>query len=381
MINRDRLLSTFLHLTTIDSESRSERALAETLRRRCEELGGEAVIDDAGERCGGDSGNLFVRVAGTSAAAEPLFFSAHMDTVKPGRGVRARVDGEFVRTDGSTILGADDKSGCAVLLELIAVLRERNIQHGDIELCFTICEEEGLLGAKYFDASRARAKRGLVLDANDPHAVFHRAPAANKLQWTVRGLEAHAAVAPERGISALRIAAEAVAQMPFGRIDHETTANVGTFEAIGATNVVSPIARIEAEARSHDLEKLQRVSDEMSRCVHHAAEIYRPADLETGAVHARVEERIERDYERLMIDPEAAIIQLARRGAAMLGFTPALGVMTGACDANVFASKGIECVNIGTGMIDIHTRNERLHIPSFFRSAEVALAVAIANAQ
>jgi tripeptide aminopeptidase len=379
MLNRERLVETFLTLARIDSESRSELDLATHLRQIFESMGAETLVDDAATLSGGNSGNLFVRIRGNSSAAQPLFFSAHMDTVPPGRGVQPRLQGEWIVSDGSTVLGADDKSGCAILVELVRTLREGNLPHGDLELCFTVCEETGLLGAKAFDTTRAAARIGLVLDAHDPQTLFHRAPAANRLEWIVRGVEAHAAVAPERGISSLRIAAQAIAAMKFGRIDAETTANVGVAESPGATNIVSAWTRVEAEARSLDETKLREQTEHMSGCFHRAVEAAAPVELESGTARAQLEEKIVRDYESLNVSPDAAMIRLVRRAAQTLGFDPGLGTMAGACDANVFTARGIECVNLGTGMLDIHTRNEKLHLPSFFRAGDIALATVLTN--
>ena len=381
MFNRSRLVEDFLSLVRIDSESRHELDLATHLRGIFTGLGAETEIDDAATSTRANSGNLFVRIRGNAPNAQPLFFSAHMDTVPPGRGVQPRLEGDWITSDGTTILGADDKSGCAILVETIRTLRERKLRHGDIEICFSVCEETGLQGAKAFDISRVSARIGLVLDSHDPQTLFHRAPAANRMEWIVRGVEAHAAVAPERGISSLRIAAQAISAMKFGRIDHETTANIGPAEAPGATNIVSAYTRVEGEARSLDLEKLRAQTEHMSRCFHDAVDRAAPVELESGTTRARLEERIERDYELLNVSPDAEMIRLVRRATKSLGFEPGLGTMAGACDANVFSGRGVECVNLGTGMLDIHTRNEKLHVPSFFRSADVVLATILTNAE
>jgi tripeptide aminopeptidase len=375
MINRDRLLSTFLDLVRIDSESKEELQLALYLRKQLEMLGAECLIDDAGARVGGDSGNLFVHIPATDPTAEPLFFSAHMDTVVPGRGVKPIRDGELIRSDGTTILGADDKSGCAILLELVRVVKEHNLPHGGIEICFTICEEIGLYGAKYFDVDRLRAKRGVVFDSADPSVIYTRAPAANQLFWKVNGLESHAAAAPERGISSIKIAAQAIAQMNFGRVDAETTANVGVVEAHGATNIISRETSVWAEARSLDEEKLKAQTEHMSRCFHDAVEKTPELVLENGTHRATLEERIEREYDRMNVTPESRIVALLEKAGKSIGITMSLGTMGGACDGNIFNGKGIECVNIGTGMSLIHTRNEILHLPSFYRSADLTLAL------
>src|ERR687889_2468649 len=158
MINQERIKNLLLELVQIDSVSREERDVAQRIKSYCEELGAEVYIDGAGERVGGNTGNVIARFPGTIPAAEPIMMSAHMDTVVPGRGVKPVVEGDIIRTDGSTVLGGDDKSGCAVIIETIRCLQENNIPHAPIEAVFSICEEVGLLGAKHVDVSKLESK-------------------------------------------------------------------------------------------------------------------------------------------------------------------------------------------------------------------------------
>src|SRR3712207_2056552 len=151
MINQERIKNLLLEFVQIDSHSRKERRVAERIKQYCEEMGAEVEIDDAGEKVGGDSGNVIARFKGTIPDAEPIMMSAHMDTVVPGENVKPIVEGDIIRTDGTTVLGGDDKSGCAVILETIRCLQEQNIPHAPIEAVFSICEEVGLLGAKHLD--------------------------------------------------------------------------------------------------------------------------------------------------------------------------------------------------------------------------------------
>src|SRR6185369_5656845 len=189
-IAAERLKALFLELVRIDSLSRQERAIAERLAGELRALGAEVWFDDAGTKVGGTVGNVLARVPGTANAA-PLLLSAHMDTVRPGEGVQPVIEGDVIRSDGRTVLGGDDKSGCAIICEVLRVLRDAAIPHGDIEVAFTICEEVGLLGAKHLDLARLRARAGLVLDSDAPGYLFTRAPASNHLTFAVHGLEAH----------------------------------------------------------------------------------------------------------------------------------------------------------------------------------------------
>jgi tripeptide aminopeptidase len=218
-VNHERLKQLFLELVKINSLSRNERDVALRLQREVESAGAVCRYDNAGERVRGNTGNLIAKVPGTIANVRPLMLSAHMDTVAPGEGVKPIVEGEIIRSDGSTVLGGDDKSGCAIICEVLHQLREQKIAHGPLDLVFTICEEIGLQGARNLDLSLIDAKEGLTYDSDSPGLLIVRAPSAVGISFTVKGLEAHAGVAPERGISAIKVASNAIAAMRLGRID------------------------------------------------------------------------------------------------------------------------------------------------------------------
>jgi tripeptide aminopeptidase len=350
------------------------------LRADLEALGLEVDVDDAGTKVGGDTGNVICRVPGTNPDAPALFLAAHMDTVVPGKGVKPVVDGDIIRTDGTTVLGGDDKSGCAIIMECVRALKERGIPHGDLDVVFTICEEVGLLGAKHLDMSRLKATYGLVLDSDDVGYLFTRAPAADRMTYTVHGLEAHAGVEPENGISAIRVAAEAIASMKIGRIDHETTANVGIIQGGNATNTVPARVMLKAEARSHDEAKLDAQTSHMRQAFHAAAA--RHAIVVNGqTVTARVEESIERDYDRMNVPDDSTIVQLVVRAANNLQQSVKTLATGGGCDANVFNRRGLEVANLGTGMQAIHTVKEWLNVQDMYRSADIVLEIIKLNAQ
>src|ERR1051326_9155746 len=185
MINQERIKNLLLELVQIDSHSRKEREVAECIKKYCEEIGAQVEIDNAGAQVGGNTGNVIARFAGTIGGAAPIMMSAHMDTVVPGKGVKPIIEGDIIRTDGSTVLGGDDKSGCAVILETIRCLQEQSIPHVPIDAIFSICEEVGLLGAKYVDMSKVRAKYGIVFDSDDPGFLFTKGPSANHLHTLI----------------------------------------------------------------------------------------------------------------------------------------------------------------------------------------------------
>ncbi len=224
MIQEERLKNFLMELIRIDSLSRHEQAIALRLKGEMEAIGGKAWVDDAGEKVAGNTGNLIVHFTGNVPGSTPILLSAHMDTVKPGEGVVPILDGTVLRSDGRTVLGGDDKSGVAIICEVLRVLKENHLPHSDIDLVFTICEEVGLLGAKCLDVSRLGAKFGLVLDSDSVGFLFTRAPAANHVEFEIHGLEAHAGICPERGVSAIQVAAAGISRMRLGRVDEETTA-------------------------------------------------------------------------------------------------------------------------------------------------------------
>ena len=243
MINPDRLVNTFLDLVRIDSPSGQEAIIGRELQARLTALGLAAGIDE--------HGNVIARLDGDGV--NWLLLSAHMDTVGQDTGIQPIIRDGVISSDGTTILGGDDKSGVAAILETIAVLQEQRLSHPPLEVVITVGEEVGLLGAKLVDKSILRAKQGIVMDAGGPigHIVIS-APGQDSLQITVHGVAAHAGSEPEKGINAIRVAAEAIAAMPLGRIDFETTCNIGIIEGGTARNIVPDIVKITGEARSRD---------------------------------------------------------------------------------------------------------------------------------
>lgn len=378
MIEKERMTEHAMDLIRIDSLSKKEKDVAIRLEREMEELGAECLYDYAGEKVNGNVGNLIVRLKGNKSDARPFFLSAHMDTVGPGEGISPRIENGIMRSDGSTILGSDDKSGVAVIVEVLRTLREKDIPHGDIEIAFTICEEIGLLGAKHIDISKFRSRHGIVLDSSTPSRLVLKCPSAVKLEFNIHGLEAHAGLCPENGISAIQIASEAISKMRLGRIDEITTANIGIIDGGRATNIVPNLVRVVGEARSHSEETLKDQVDHMRSCFHEAVSTYEVTiqdDLEIeGTTHvAKLQEQIERSYDKMDVSSESLPARLVQSAVRNLGHTIALHTSGGGCDANYFNKMGIECVNLGTGMYELHTVNEYLVLDEFYRAAEIVL--------
>ena len=378
-IDPARLKDEFLDLVSISSLSRREGAIARRLETILKGMGAAVEVDDAGEKVGGDTGNLLARFAGTAPAAPPFLLSCHMDTVGPAAAIHPVVEGDVIRTDRTSVLGGDDKAGIAAVFEAIRVLRERSIPHGDLEVLLTISEESGLMGAKHFDTARLSARRGLVLDVDGVAELITRAPAANRLTFTVHGLAAHAGVCPEQGLSAIQMAAQAIAAMRLGRLDAETTANIGTIQGGLAGNIVPDRAVVRGETRSLSPAKLAEQTEHMRRCFEEAT-ARRAVRVGQQEHRARVEIEVNHQYDRLDVADGAGIVRLVQRAAAAVGRTCPTRSTGGGSDANVFAARGIEVANLACGMREIHTVNEWVDVRDLAVTAEIVLETVRLNA-
>ncbi|HZI20024.1 MAG TPA: M20/M25/M40 family metallo-hydrolase [Pyrinomonadaceae bacterium] len=380
MINQERIKNLLLELVQIDSVSREEREVAERIKQYCEEMGAEVFIDGAGEAVGGNTGNVIARFPGTIPGADPIMMSAHMDTVVPGKGVKPVVEGDIIRTDGTTVLGGDDKSGVSVILEVIRCLQEQSIPHAPIDAVFSICEEVGLLGAKHLDMSKVRARYGIVFDSDDPGFLFTRGPSANHFEFKIHGLESHAGVAPDQGISAIRIAAEAITAMKLGRIDEETTANIGVIRGGEATNIITNLVTLRGEARSLDDEKLEAHTRHIIECLEQAAAKHE-VTVDGVTTRGRVESHVTREYYAMDVPDDSRVVRLVRQAASKMGLEVKTLASGGGCDANIFNKRGIECANLGTGMRAIHTVKEWLDVKDMYASAVMTLEIMRLNGE
>ncbi len=378
MIKQDRLTDYTMDLITIDSPSKQEKEVAMKLKYDMEQIGAQCSFDSADEKVGGNVGNLTVKVKGNTDAP-PFFFSSHMDTVSPGIGIKPHIKEGIMRSDGTTILGSDDKSGVAIIVEVIKSLKENNIPHGDIEVAFTICEEIGLLGAKYYDINNISAKHGIVLDSSTPDRLVLRCPSAEELNFTVHGIEAHAGLCPQDGISAIKVASDAISIMTFGRIDHETTSNIGIIKGGIATNIVTGKVEVVGEVRSHDEQKLKAQVYHMTECFTNSAKKHKIV-LNGKQLEAKIDVRTERSYDRMDVGDDSFITKLVLKAVQNLGHKVKLHTTGGGCDANYFNKFGLSCANLGTGMYELHTVNEYLVLEEQQRCAKIMLETVKLNA-
>jgi len=373
-INEKRMVQLFCELAKISSLSGKEGAIARRLSILLKFMGADVTIDGAGRKIGGETGNLIARFPGT-APAEPFLLSAHMDTVGPAENVRPRVERDRITSDGTTILGADCKAGIAVILEVIRTLDDNRIPRPPIEAVFTISEEMALLGAKYLDYSALRARYGLIFDNEQDIAnVITSAPAADKLDIKVYGAAAHSGVAPEKGISAIKVVAGALAGMKLGRIDSETTANIGFISGGNAINIVPPLVELSGEARSHDPAKLRKQTRHMEACLRKAVRGIKVRDGKR-LITPRYEFLLEQKFPNLRIDKANPVLPLIAAAMRDEGIKMKPSASGGGTDSNILYGHGIKAPVLSTGMREVHTTHEYLDLKDFFACARLTLKV------
>jgi len=359
-VNYDRLVSTFLELAKINSPSYREGAVAKRVIGMLQELGAEVALDDADVRLGGEIGNIIARLPGT-VEAPALLFNAHLDTVEPTESLRIRLHDDRITSDGDTILGADDKCGVAAILEMACAVLEAGIPRPPLELVFTVAEEVGLMGSMVLDYELLTARAGFVADSGGPVGrIINRAPAQKNLKFTVHGLASHAGIAPEDGINAITAAAHAIAGVRQGRIDAETTANIGIIRGGRATNIVPDTVEVVGEARSRDPRKLVEQ-------VAHMREAFAQAAERLGAT-VEVEETDV--YPAFNLDENTPPVALAGQALQALEIPPIIEATGGGSDANFFNQHGIQTVILSSGMSKPHCHDESLDLEQFHRLAQ-----------
>lgn len=367
MVNKQRLVEEFLELIQIDSPSSKEGAVAKILVDKLKNLGFDVYIDEAGVKAGGETGNVIATLKG-NRPGKTVLFSSHMDTVSPGEGVKPIIDevNGIIKSDGTTVLGSDDKGGIAAILEAVRIIKENNIEHGDIQIVFSIWEEGGLFGAKYLDYSKINPDFAFVLDSGGaPGQIIVKAPAQDKISVKIKGKPAHAGLVPEEGISAIMVASRAIENMNLLRIDEETTANIGTIKGGVATNIVMPELDILAEARSLDNSKLDAQTK-------HMVDTFKKAAADFGA---EIEIETERMYGAFSVDENDEIVNMLKKVFSNMGMEAKVASTGGGSDTNILNANGIKAVNLGIGMKKAHTLEEYIAIEDLINSARMVVEI------
>ncbi len=351
MINRDRLVKTFCDLVRIDSPSGEEEAVAQELIKRLEGMGLNVQRDDYGNLVANDGGN------------NPITLSAHMDTVEPGRGIQPLVERDRIVSDGTTILGGDCKAGVAAILEALESVLEDGTPHGAIEVAFTREEEIGLVGARNLDLSLLKGKEAVVFDGEGPPSqITSSSPTYIGFDIEITGRAAHAGAEPEKGISAIRIAAELITRFPQGRLDDETTFNVGTIEGGSVRNTVPENTTVVGEFRSRNLESLDGLTLQVNEVVDEVRKLFPGAEIES---------HLHTEFETYTLDDTDPATQRVKAALTELGLTPEMHPSGGGTDGNVFRLHDISAVVIGMADHNMHTTREYVTIPDMVDAAHL----------
>ena len=362
---QDDVVSLFTELASVPSPPGDERAVADRVAGYMRDLGLDVSEDDAGSKIGSNAGNLYARVEATDGGT-PLFLCAHLDTVPPEAGIDPVLEDGVIRNAAGTILGADNKSAVAVMLEATRRILSENRPHGGLELLFTPMEETGLHGAAAFDEERLHARIGYVYDQAAPIGeVILGAPYAHSMEVKIHGRAAHSGMYPEEGRSAIAAAAKAIADFKLGRVDEESSANVGLISGGTAGNIVPEWCSFLAEARSHDSQKLADLVREMLEAATFAASLE----------DCQVETEVHKSYNGYRFKRDDDAVRIASSALERSGFKPSYTLSGGAADANVFNERGLACVNLANGMAEIHTPDEHIAVADLERMVDVTLAL------
>ncbi|MBM7555255.1 M20/M25/M40 family metallo-hydrolase [Halanaerobacter jeridensis] len=349
---KDKIVKQFKELVSIDSHSKEEGEIATYLSNLLEEWGLEVTTDDAGEKIDGETGNIIAKLKG-DPDLPTLLFCAHMDTVIPGENVEAVIEDDVIYSQGDTILGSDDKAGITAILGMLKAIQERDIEHGDIEIVFTVAEEIGLLGAKNLNYDLLEADLGIIYDSGGPiGTIVTQAPAQDQINVEVIGKSAHAGLNPSGGVNAIKVSSMAISNLNLGQIDEETTANIGVIKGGHATNIVPDLVELEGEARSRDEDKLEQQIEHMIDIFEKSAKKY----------SAEVNIDVERMYSAFDLTESDPSVKLVVEAAKNLGVEPKLEATGGGSDANILNGQGIETVNLGVGMTDVHSTDENIKV-------------------
>lgn len=348
----ESVLETFIKLIEIPSPSFKEGKISEFVSGFLSSLEVDFFIDDAGVDIGGETGNIIAMVPGTDESRS-LLLSAHLDTVENNEGLIPNLSLDKVRTDGKRILGADDKAAVAAILSALRQIKDGGLKHIPIEIVFSVAEEKGLFGAKALNVESLRSNICFVLDGSGKVGnMYASAPSQDTITATFKGVASHAGVAPEAGKSAIVAASKAIASMNLGRIDSETTANIGIIEGGKATNIVPDKTFVKGEARSLDPKKLSNQVAHMIDSVNFAA-----ADCGIS-----VDSTINREYEGFSFSENDEIVKMGISAIKQIGLEPKITWSGGGSDANVFNQKGIASINMGIGAKNVHSSAEYIEI-------------------
>lgn len=366
MIQPKRLAHYFITLCEIDSPGKQERGLVTYLTRFFSQFPNIKMAEDGSAHAtGSNTGNLIVTLPGNNPGATPVFFNCHMDVINPCLGVQVDFSDDIFTSRGDTVLGGDDKAGIAILMELTHILMENEVAYPLVQFVFTTGEEIGLLGAKSLDLDLLVAEYGFALDSTGVDNAIIGAPAAVYIDAVVTGRAAHAGLNPEDGLNAILLCAQIMTHLTLGRIDEDTTANIGLIEGGTATNIIPEEVRMRGEIRSHNQHKLAQTIQEFK----HA---FADHSMHGGG---RAVVSFPAQYPVMLVDEGAAVVQHVLRAGKRLGRDIDLIVAGGGSDANILNFRGLPTVILGTGMAKVHSTSERIALADMIRTLELVVSV------
>ena len=363
-INQVRIVDEFTKLVAIDSPSHKEREMGDYVKKKLKALGMIVIEDDAGERTGGNCGNIYGFMNGDSAR-RPLLFVAHLDTVEPSRGKAAVIaDDGTIRSRGNTVLGADDLTGVASILEALTVIKEQALPHGPIEVLFTVAEEVYCKGSQVFEFAKVMSEEAYILDLMGPvGTAAYAAPSILSFTATIHGRASHAGFSPQKGIHAIAVAADAISLMPMGRIDEETSMNVGTITGGLGTNIVPEKCVVKGEVRSLNHGKAKRQAELIKKQFERSCSAARAAlDFEVYSASKAYE-----------IPPEHPVVMRFEKACNKLKLPVSLIKTFGGSDNNVIAQNGIAGLVVANAMNRIHACDEFTTVEEIIRAADLTL--------
>ncbi|MCF6270255.1 MAG: M20/M25/M40 family metallo-hydrolase [Melioribacteraceae bacterium] len=366
MINKKRLINLFIELVAINGKSGDETKIAEKVMDSLRKLGLKPYKDNADESFFGNCGNVHCLIPGSSEKFPILFFGAHLDTIEPTEGINTTIKDGIIQTDKSTILGADNRAGVAVILEIITTLIENSTPHPPIKLIFTVAEEIGMYGSKYLSIDSINADFGFVFDSSArPGKVITTAPFSREMGIKIIGKAAHAAVQPEKGINALTIASNALSKIEVGRLKNNGTLNFGTIEGGKAINTVPEIVEIKTDIRAFHKKHLESIVSNIKETF--------LSEAEKGK--GKVEFDLIEKYDSFSLLESDEVVQLAFGGIENRGLTPEGIIYSGGSDANIYNQKGVPTVNLGMGFQMVHSVNEYIAENDLVTIAEIGFNI------
>ena len=366
MISQKKLVDTFLDLALIDGASGNERLVADFLKSKLSELGLNVKEDNANKTFNGNAGNVIAHYPGTNKDMLPYFIAAHMDSIAPTKNLKPVFTNGVIRSDGTTILGADDRVGVAVVLETITYIVKNKIETGPIQIILTVGEEIGMFGSKNLTFDMVNSRFGFVFDSSaSPGSIIVSAPSSTHFIVKVLGKAAHAAVNPEQGINAIKIASDAITKLKTGKISETCTMNFGLINGGKAINIVPDQVIIEGDVRS-------LVNEESISKIEELKDTFNKSALKFGG---KVEFKFIKKYETFNLSLDSNVVQIAMNAIKEIGLNPKPIKYPGGSDANIFNKMGIPTVNLGLGYKNVHSKNESISIQNLELSAKIGISI------